>query len=292
MMKPYYEKIDVLKTPYEAFSYTLTPDNGIAAHWHYYMEVIYFKSGCGLIGDGTLETPVEEGQIAVFPPKRIHSIRGKSACSEYLVLKFDPYLFGNAGLGVADFGTLFECAAADPDVPMILTREMLRSAEYGACFEKIIEELQARRYGYSLEIRCRTVSLLLGMIRIWRDQGFDTDRALTLHSDLRRLSAYIYDHAGESLEVEQLAENCHMSYSYFARMFREVYGRSCSEYISYVRVNKVREMLQFTDSDLDYISHDCGFADCSHMIRVFRKSEGITPGKYRKMLSRRTDEDE
>ena len=63
-MKPYYETIDVLKTPYEAFSYTLTPDNGIAAHWHYYMEVIYFKSGCGLIGDGTLETPVEEGQIS------------------------------------------------------------------------------------------------------------------------------------------------------------------------------------------------------------------------------------
>ncbi|MCH4191612.1 MAG: helix-turn-helix domain-containing protein [Butyrivibrio sp.] len=291
-MKPYYEKIDVLKMPYEAFSYTLTPDNGIAAHWHYYMEVIYFRNGCGLIGDGTCETPVRGGQIAVFPPKRVHSIRGKSAFSEYMVLKFDPYLFGSAGLGVADFGTLFECAEADPAAPMILTQTMLQETEPGVYFEKIIEELQARRYGYSLEIRCQTISLLLEIIRIWRNQGFDTDRAFTLSNELRSLSAYIYDHAGDSLEVEQLAEKCHMSYSYFARMFREVYGRSCSGYISYVRVNKVREMLQFTDFDLDYISHDCGFADCSHMIRVFRKSEGITPGKYRKMVSRKADENQ
>lgn len=51
-MEAFYEEIDVLRTPYEAFEYKLTPDNGIRAHWHYYMEIIYFTENGGMIGDG------------------------------------------------------------------------------------------------------------------------------------------------------------------------------------------------------------------------------------------------
>ena len=113
--------------------------------------------------------------------------------------------------------------------------------------------------------------------------GFDTDRAITQNSEIRNVAAYIYAHAGENLIVQELARKFHMSYSHFAKLFREMYGRTCVEYISYVRVNRVCEMLQSTDFDLNYISHECGFADCSHMIRVFKKSEAMTPGKYRQI---------
>ena len=48
-MEAFYEEIDVLRTPYEAFEYKLTPDKGIRAQWHYYMEKIYFTENGGMI---------------------------------------------------------------------------------------------------------------------------------------------------------------------------------------------------------------------------------------------------
>ena len=282
-MEAFYEEIDVLRTPYEAFEYKLTPDNGIRAHWHYYMEIIYFTENGGMIGDGSRIIRIEEGQLAVFPPKTVHFINGTDQSAIYQVLKFDPYLLGNAGLGDSNFGTLFSCAQGDPKAPMILTREMLADLQIKQLFHQIIAETEGRKYGYSLLIRCYTIELLLKIVRSWRNMGFDTDRAITQNSEIRNVAAYIYAHAGENLVVQDLARNFHMSYSHFAKLFREMYGRSCAEYISYVRVNRVCEMLQSTDFDLNYISHECGFADCSHMIRVFKKSEAMTPGKYRQI---------
>ena len=78
-----------------------------------------------------------------------------------------------------------------------------------------------------------------------------------------------------------MAEYCSMSYTSFARKFRELYGISCKEYIVQVRLARVEHYLRFTDFDLAYISQETGYTDCSHMIRDFRKQRGMTPGRYR-----------
>lgn len=101
------------------------------------------------------------------------------------------------------------------------------------------------------------------------------------HSDIGlsfyHILEYIDAHSAEPLEVRQLAEMCHMSYSNFARLFRENYGRSCKEYIKYIRLNKAQDLLLNSDYDLDYIAQKTGFFDCSHFIRTYKKWRGITP---------------
>lgn len=92
---------------------------------------------------------------------------------------------------------------------------------------------------------------------------------------------YIDTHSAEPLEVRQLAEMCHMSYSNFARLFRENYGRSCKEYIKFIRLNKAQDLLLNSDYDLDYIAQETGFFDCSHFIRTYKKWRGITPKQER-----------
>ena len=82
-------------------------------------------------------------------------------------------------------------------------------------------------------------------------------------------------------KVTEIAEKCGMSYSYFAKKFREVYGMSCKEYIERMRIFKAEEFLLFTDHDLSYISQETGFSDCSHMIKSFKNLRGITPKQFR-----------
>ncbi|MGN1090834.1 MAG: helix-turn-helix domain-containing protein [Huintestinicola sp.] len=44
---------------------------------------------------------------------------------------------------------------------------------------------------------------------------------------------------------------------------------------------KAEELLLFTDYDLNYISQETGFSDCSHLIKSFKKYRGITPKQFR-----------
>ena len=67
-----------------------------------------------------------------------------------------------------------------------------------------------------------------------------------------------------------------MSYSNFARSFRQLYNQSCKEYIEFIRLNRVADLLIFTDLDLNYISQETGFSDCSHLIRSFKQWKGMT----------------
>ena len=75
-----------------------------------------------------------------------------------------------------------------------------------------------------------------------------------------------------------------MSYSYFAKLFRETYNQSSKEYIELTRINKATDLLLFTNQDLTYISQETGFADCSHLIRTFKKWKGMTPKQWKKTL--------
>lgn len=75
-----------------------------------------------------------------------------------------------------------------------------------------------------------------------------------------------------------------MSYSHFARLFRENYGRSCKEYITYIRLNKAQELLIHSDYSIAYIAQESGFFDSSHFIHAYKKWKGITPKQERRKL--------
>ncbi len=92
---------------------------------------------------------------------------------------------------------------------------------------------------------------------------------------------YIDIHSAEKLEVSDLASRCHLSYSHFARLFRDNYGRSCKEYINYIRLNKADELLMHTNYDISYIASRTGFFDSSHFIKAYKEWKGITPKQQR-----------
>ena len=81
--------------------------------------------------------------------------------------------------------------------------------------------------------------------------------------------------------MEDLAARCGLSYPWFAKKFREIYGISCKDYIEQIRVAQVEKYLLFTDLDLMRISELTGYADCSHMIKNFKRIMDTTPGQYR-----------
>ncbi|MBU5479087.1 AraC family transcriptional regulator [Eubacterium sp. MSJ-13] len=68
-----------------------------------------------------------------------------------------------------------------------------------------------------------------------------------------------------------------MSHSNFAGSFRQLYNQSYKEYIEFIQLNRTADLLIFNNLDLNYISQETVFSDCSHLIRSFKHQKGMTP---------------
>ena len=58
-------------------------------------------------------------------------------------------------------------------------------------------------------------------------------------------------------------------------------GIPVSEYIMRLKIEKAKNLLQYSDTDIVGIANYLAFSSQSHFICVFKKYEGITPHKFR-----------
>ena len=292
-MNSLFEYSDRLNAPYECFPFDTSKHARlpIRPHWHYFMEIIYMVEGDVLITSDNDSYVLYPGDMAVFLPQMIHGMyEAASKDIIYYCMKFDINQLApssnslNTTFSGIHFNSLFQLAKGDPTAILHLTRKELYNYPIASLFDSCLAEMEHQEYGYRIQMQSLISSLLTFILRVWRKNGFDTDKSFALpheEASIHTITEYIDAHAHEALKVEDLAALCNMSYSYFAKNFRELYGQSCKKYIEFIRLCKAEDLLLFTNLDLNYISQETGFTDCSHFIKVFRGKHGITPKQFR-----------
>lgn len=99
----------------------------------------------------------------------------------------------------------------------------------------------------------------------------------------RRARDLIVAHVQDDIDMGTLAQACGISTGHFARAFRETVGMPPHRWLLRQRVDQACEMLLQSDKPLGAIAASCGFADQSHMTRVFKRAIGVTPGAWRRI---------
>jgi AraC family transcriptional regulator len=100
---------------------------------------------------------------------------------------------------------------------------------------------------------------------------------------LRLARDTINAHVEEGLSLEQLAHECRLSVTHFAKAFARSTGISPHRWLMQRRIDVAKDLLLTTDSSLVEISLKCGFSDQSHFTRVFAEATGETPGRWRQI---------
>ena len=55
-----------------------------------------------------------------------------------------------------------------------------------------------------------------------------------------------------------------------------------SQFLTDIRMNKARELLEDTDMQIEEIGNSIGFQDYHYFISVFKKHSNLTPSQYRR----------
>lgn len=99
---------------------------------------------------------------------------------------------------------------------------------------------------------------------------------------LRELQAWILDHPGADLSVEALARRAAMSPRTFFRVFVRDVGTTPGRFVERVRVEAARRLLEETSRAVDDVAGACGFGSAETMRLAFRRTLGVSPGRYRR----------
>lgn len=117
--------------------------------------------------------------------------------------------------------------------------------------------------------------------RRYRENVFVMDNGFRRAGQMKAVLEYIGEHIGERLTLEEVSRVAGLSSRYFCRFFREYTGRTCFDYINFVKMEKAALMLRESGCTVSEASYAVGFEDASYFTRLFRRYMGQSPSAYR-----------
>lgn len=82
--------------------------------------------------------------------------------------------------------------------------------------------------------------------------------------------------------VSALAAACRLSSSYFIKAFKRTFGVTPRRWRLRLRIEQAKSLLASNDLTIAEIALVCGFADQSHLTRVFGQIVGVPPARWRR----------
>lgn len=240
-------------------------------HWHEAPELIYVLSGDLSLTVHQQEVKLAAGDLAFIGADLIHALETQTGCT-LLTLQFSPVLFHDTHPLPAGFAffTAGQVAAGQLTAQCLSMLELV--LQEGVSFFA----LQAQIYAL---LACLEVLLVRQpLISAMTVGAADSREEMVIRQSIARINETF----AEPLTVADLAEQAHVSYSHFSRLFKKVSGYSPSDYVTMVRVNQAKPLLKSMQIPITDIAGKVGFAEHRAMLAAFKKYCGVTPTEYRK----------
>jgi AraC family transcriptional regulator len=84
--------------------------------------------------------------------------------------------------------------------------------------------------------------------------------------------------------LKEVARECGLSLSYFSRAFRRSVGVPPHTWLLQHRIEVAKEKLRDRRVSVSQVALTCGFADQSHLTRVFTRMVGLSPAAWRRVV--------
>jgi AraC-like DNA-binding protein len=254
------------------------------------------------IKEGQIQVTVEQetyygvsGDVFLFKPRQKHSIQSRgNAFVRQPHIHFDLIEEENS----AEVPISFIPEEEMSDLEKSWFREDLLSSgsldlpnhirlRHPAVFEQmlfdLITEFRLKLPYFHLNVKGQLIKLITYLIR---ERHWTT--APNVQSNLPLLlniQEYLSHHTDSDITLDELSSMFHLSKYYLARLFRNAFNTSPIQYHQMMRLEKAKQLIQFTDIPLQDISEQVGFLNINVFSRAFKNKEGVPPSHYRRKQS-------
>ena len=250
----------------------------IPVHWHDELEIIYVKGGfltVSISGESYIGKP---GDAFVVSPGNLHLMGSDTSTVDYYTFLFP---LKNLSFRADD---LFEEKLLEPlNSGHLMINPRINDTAKELC-EQLIEvhesENQERESQLTAQIKTKII-LLQFILEMWK-KGFiienDTNGRNTVEKEM---VSYIQQNYTGKISLKEFGEQFHLSEKYISRYFKEHFHITLSQYVTYLRLEHAKQLLQDTDIPVTEVAMQSGYQNVSYFIRSFKKTYEISPLKYR-----------
>jgi AraC-like DNA-binding protein len=98
---------------------------------------------------------------------------------------------------------------------------------------------------------------------------------------IQSVKSYIDDNYGNEISLELLSQKTFISSSYISQLFKKTFGIGVSDYVSQVRLEKAKRLLEDENLKIEEIAELVGMSNSTYFITKFKRKYGVTPNQHR-----------
>lgn len=154
------------------------------------------------------------------------------------------------------------------------------SADYSWYFRQMIFELRERRQNYAEMLEHIMFQLF---IVIGRNSNVNTSLKFQVANEIEKSIHYFESNYDTDINIEEYTKQHFIKPCWFIRNFKNTTGKTPMQYIISLRIDKSKELLLTTESNVSQISGMVGYDNPLYFSRIFKKHTGMSPLEYRKL---------
>ena len=231
---------------------------------------IYCREGVGKVQVNTKNVTLSANQVLVIPPDVPH--RYEADHTNPWSIYWAHFSGVNAGeLSLRLYNPL---AVTVSDQSRIEDRLLL--------FEQIFTTL---KNGYTIDnLNFANICFTHFLASFSHVEQFNSARRQSEYSNniITKVVHFMNENIDNHLTINDMADYCAYSPSYFYRRFKAEMGMPPLTYFTRMKMNKASILLITTTMQVSQVASKIGFTDSFHFSRVFSKVIGMSPQKFRK----------
>lgn len=275
------ERQYMINENYEVYEKNGAPIGATALHYHNFYEIIYVLEGeySSLLENQLYH--LKKGDFLLIDCNTMHKyhpIEKKHDSSKRIILWITNSMLEKLSDGAMDLSGCFHNSDTKAYHFPVYYEEMLR----GYLLKLTMSELMEGQLPGSKEVMDRGYLTLffsyLNLLCSRREYLFKEEETIS-HPLVETVSSYIDTHIQQSISIDDLALEVHMSKYHFLRKFKEITGVTVHTFITNKRLIFAADGLR-KGRNITQVYQDAGFSDYSSFLRNFKKTFGVSPGKY------------
>lgn len=253
------------------------PRYNMAAHWHSEVEIIRILKGEFHVTLNSKTYIAKEGDIIFINSETVH--QGTPFDCVYECIVFHPdFLYIEA---FDSYSFIKNIIDGDCIINEFFPKEDVKTnSALNSIFEALPTHSATRKFCVISAFYSFFASVFENQLYTLNigDNTLMNDRKIVT---LKKIIYFLRKNFDKQISLEALSEEVNKSPRYVGCFFKQMTGKTPIEYLNEYRIEKACRKLRHTDMSVTDIAFSCGFSDLSYFIKTFKKSIGVSPGKYR-----------
>ena len=149
---------------------------------------------------------------------------------------------------------------------------------------RLRQELSGGEVGGRVMVETLLTQACVHVLRSFAHTEFREPRSSGTFTPAQRriLTEYLAENLGGDVSLTDMAGAVGLSVFHFSRKFRAEFGCPPHQWLVRERIKRASELIKRQCLPLKEVAYEAGFADQSHMTRLFRRLYRMTPAEYRR----------